>query len=46
MTYLVAAYLVLWVGLFAYLLGLGSRLRKAREELDALSAEPGRGRRP
>ena len=46
MTYLVAAYLVLWIGLFAYLIGLGARLRKVRAELAALSDDSGRGRNP
>ena len=46
MTYLVAAYLVLWIGLFAYLIGLGARLRKVRAELTALADDAGRGRKP
>jgi CcmD family protein len=43
MSYLVAAYAVLWIGLFAYLIRLGARLRRVRGELAALSDEPSPG---
>jgi CcmD family protein len=39
MSYLVAAYLILWIGLFAYLTHLGTRLRRLRDELQALARE-------
>jgi CcmD family protein len=45
MSYFAAAYLVLWVGLFAYLVGLGARLRRLRDEARALAEEPDRDRR-
>lgn len=43
MSFLVAAYAVLWVGLFAYLASLGRRLRALSDEARALAedaAEP------
>jgi CcmD family protein len=49
MDFFVAAYLALWIGLFAYLLRIASRLRALRSEARALSAdgrgEPASGRR-
>jgi CcmD family protein len=42
-SFVVAAYAALWVGLFAYLVSLGRRLRALSEEARALSedsAEP------
>ncbi len=40
MSFLIAAYLVLWIGLFAYLVRLGARLRRVREELESLAQQP------
>jgi CcmD family protein len=39
MTFFVAAYLVLWVGLFGYLVWLGARIRALGEETRALARE-------
>ena len=36
MTYLVAAYIIAWVGLFAYLAVIALRLRGVRTELAAI----------
>jgi CcmD family protein len=40
MSLLIAAYLILWIGLFAYLVRLGARLRRVRAELASLAEEP------
>ena len=40
MSFVIAAYLILWIGLFAYLVRLGSRLRRVHEEIESLAAEP------
>jgi CcmD family protein len=39
MSFLLAAYAVLWIGLFGYLLRLAARIGSLREEARALAAE-------
>ncbi|HEY7530509.1 MAG TPA: CcmD family protein [Gemmatimonadota bacterium] len=41
MSFLVAAYAVLWIGLFAYLVSLARRLRALSEEARAFAEEEG-----
>ncbi|MFN2432610.1 MAG: CcmD family protein [Gemmatimonadota bacterium] len=38
MSFLVAAYFALWLGVFAYLLRLAARLRELREDVRSLPA--------
>lgn len=40
--FLAAAYTVIWVGLFVYLMSLGQRARRLEQELDALESDSGR----
>jgi CcmD family protein len=42
LTNLFAAYAVIWVGLFLYLLGLTRRTRRVEDELESLRALRGR----
>ena len=44
MSYLFAGFMVIWVGLFAYMLFWGRQLRDLRAEVDALRALAARDR--
>ena len=41
MSFLVAAYAALWIGVFAYLLWLAARLRELRKEVRRLTQDAG-----